>query len=469
MNPRMADRYLSRLDALYGRLNYERSGMPRSSDLRLGRMRRFLRHLGDPHRNLRIIHVAGTKGKGSTATLIAAALSGSGVRTGLFTSPHLHRLEERFQIDGRPIEPDALSDLIDVIWPAVQAMDDLDADPSPRRPLTFFEITTAMGLVHFARQKTGAVVLEVGLGGRLDSTNVVRPLVSVITSISYDHTRQLGNTLSAIASEKAGILKRQGVAVSGVAGLDARAAIQSVAKQRQVRLHALGVDFQTRYQAPSFPVATPTPGTLEVQTWRRHWGPLSVPLLGSHQARNAAVALATLDALADQEPSLNLDEPTVAHAWRSLSIPARVELLPGSPNLLLIDGAHNNASARALADTLLTHFPPSRRLLIFGTTRDKDLLGQLRWLRPLFHVFIATRYRENPRAVMPEEITAAASELGFPSIHATDSPAEALQLARQLAQPPDSICVTGSLFLAAETRALALGLPPVPRPTAVGV
>src|SRR4051794_30767192 len=168
--------------------------MPQApAELQLGRMRRLLRRLGDPQEGVRIIHVAGTKGKGSTSAMIAAALSAAGVRTGLFCSPHLHALEERFNIDGRSASPEELVALTQTVRPAVAELD--AGDPHPRhRALTFFEITTAMGLLHFARRQAGAVVLEVGLGGRLDSTNVVRPVVSAITSISYDHTRLLGHT-----------------------------------------------------------------------------------------------------------------------------------------------------------------------------------------------------------------------------------------------------------------------------------
>ena len=200
--------YQDRLDYLYGRLDYERLGMPRiPGELRLRRMRRLLRKLGDPHLDLPIIHVAGTKGKGSTAAMVAAALTASGVRTGLYCSPHLHRLEERFSIDGSPASQVDLVKMVDLLREAVDQLE-LDAPDDDDRGATFFEITTAMGLLYFAQRGVGAVVLEVGMGGRLDSTNVVHPALSIITSISFDHTRQLGNTLAAIATEKAGILKR---------------------------------------------------------------------------------------------------------------------------------------------------------------------------------------------------------------------------------------------------------------------
>jgi dihydrofolate synthase/folylpolyglutamate synthase len=453
----MFDAYQESLDFLYGRLNYERLGMPKvASELRLGRMRRLLRRLGDPQDGLKIIHVAGTKGKGSTAAMLAAALSAAGVRTGLFCSPHLHALEERFNIDGRCATPDEIVALTTAVRPAAAELD--AGDPHPRqRALTFFEITTAMGLLHFARKHAGAVVLEVGLGGRLDSTNVVRPVVSVITSISFDHTRLLGNTLAAIAGEKAGIIKRGRPAVSGVRDGEACEAIERVARRRHATLYTLGREFDYEYLAPEAPLVRPEAGRVRARTWRSDWGTLELPLFGAHQAHNAAVALATLDVLAGS--GLGVDRAAVIRGFAGLQFPARVEVLGEAP-WLIIDGAHNVASALALAETLRTSFPPTRRTLVFGTTRDKDLRGQLRALLPLFDTVIATRYVENPRAVAPEDIAAAIDVEGGPTAVIAADPAEALALARRLTSTRELICITGSLFLAAEMRALVLGKAP---------
>ena len=323
-----------------------------------------------------------------------------------------------------------------------------------------------MGLLHFARKNVGAVVLEVGMGGRLDSTNVVHPALSIITSISFDHTRQLGNTLAAIATEKAGICKRGRPVVSGVREGEARDAIRRVALERGCPLRELGVDFWYEAIAPEPPLVRPTTCLVEARTWRTDWGRLSLPLLGRHQAHNAAVALAGLDVLAEVEPSLTVTRDDVVRGFATLRWPARVEVVGEKP-WLVIDGAHNAASAAALADTLLTCFPPARRTLVFGTTRDKDLEAQLRALLPLFDVIIATRYVENPRAVAPEDIAAAVFELsGHTALIAAD-PAEALELARQSTAPEDLICVTGSLFLAAESRAIVM--PHVRGPSITGV
>ncbi|MGE3819121.1 MAG: folylpolyglutamate synthase/dihydrofolate synthase family protein [Isosphaeraceae bacterium] len=456
----MTDLYRDCLDFLYGRLNYERSGMPRTpAELRLGRMRRLLRALGDPHHGLTIVHVTGTKGKGSTASMIAAALSASGVKTGLFCSPHLHVLEERFVIDGQAATAAQLVELTEAVRPAVNAFD-ADAESDRRRGLTFFETTTAMGLLHFARQGTGAVVLEVGLGGRLDSTNVVRPAVSVITNISFDHTRQLGNTLGAIAREKAGIFKRGRPAINGESGEEARAVIREVARSRGCRYREVDRDFQGVYRSPARPLTRPSAGTLSVRTWARDWGTMDLPLFGAHQARNAAVALATLDALAESGgPEVGVQ--AVRHGFATLRVPARVELMGEAP-WLVVDGSHNVASANALARTLETCFPDAPRTLVFGTTRDKDLPGQLRALLPGTETVIATRYVENPRAVPPTEVAEAVLELSGKTAIVTVEPAEALATALRETPSNGLICVTGSLFLAAETRDVVLGRTPSP-------
>jgi dihydrofolate synthase/folylpolyglutamate synthase len=318
-----------------------------------------------------------------------------------------------------------------------------------------------MGLLHFARRQAEAVVLEVGMGGRLDSTNVVRPVLSVITTISFDHTRQLGNTLAAIATEKAGILKRGRPAVSGVVPPSARASILRVARSRRCPLREIGVDFDHEYEPPQPPLSRPAQGRVSVRTWRTDWGTLDLPIPGEHQAHNVAVALAALDALSEQ--GMSVEREAVVRGFAGLRWPARTEILGESP-WLVIDGAHNVASAEALAETLRTCFPPVCRTLVFGTTRDKDLLGQLRALLPCFEKLIATQYLENPRSVPPAEIARAIVEIDGRTAQLAPGPAEALALARRETPRDGLICVTGSLFLAAETRALILGHEDVPAP-----
>ncbi len=446
----MPDDYQQSLAFLYDRLNYERTGMPRiPAELRLGRMRRLLRKLGDPQDALRIVHVAGTKGKGSTSAMIAAALTASGRTTGLFCSPHLHSLEERFRIDGEQATKDELVGLVERVRPAVEEFDSSVTHHRHRGP-TFFEVTTAMGLLHFALRGAEMVLLEVGMGGRLDSTNCVRPLLSVITSISFDHTKQLGSTLGAIATEKAGILKRRTPAVIGVRGDEPREAIRRVGRLRRSPLRMIDEDFGYSYRPPSPPLAEPSAGRVSVQTWRSDWPGMPVPLLGAHQAHNAATALASLDSLAEQGISVRRED--VERGWTGLTWPARVEVVARDP-WTVIDGAHNVASAIALAETLDTCFPKVPRTLIFGTTREKDMLGQLRALLPRFETVIATRYLENPRSVPPEEVAAAVEGLTGRAVLVASTPAEAILSARERTPREGLICVTGSLFLAAESRA----------------
>ena len=452
----MPDKYFASLEYLYSRLDYERAGMPGlSGELRIGRTRRLLKALGDPQERLAIIHVAGTKGKGSTSLLIAAALSASGIRTGMFSSPHIHSLEERFQVDGVPISRDSLVSLVNLIKPIVARLDAGDSHLKGR-PFTFFEIITALALLYFTETRTEAVVFEVGLGGRLDSTNVVRPRIAVITPISYDHMNILGTTIPEIAREKAGILKRGGNAVVGDQVYEAHSSIARVAQARNCQTRWMGTDYQVSYIRPDQPLIKPTPGCVQVETWRSVWGQLELPLLGQHQAHNAATALATLDLWSElgEKPILKSD---VIRGWTGLRFAARVEVLSERP-WIVIDGAHNVASAHALVRALDENLPRCSRTLVFGTTRDKDLSGQLEILLPYFDRVIITRYLHNPRAIPPEEIAACIAEISKTSVDVTDGPASALELARIKTPPEGMICVTGSLFLAAEARALGLGM-----------
>ena len=380
------------LGFLLGRIDYERSGMPASAtDLRVGRMRRLLRAIGDPQDGPTIVHVAGTKGKGSTSAMIAAAARAAGLRTALFTSPHLHRLGERFRVDGAEATDDEVAALVEAVRPAVER---LDRDPHFRElgGATFFEITTAMGLLHFAWQGAELAVVEVGMGGRLDSTNAIRPAVAVLTTISFDHTRLLGSTLGAIAGEKAGIIKRGRPVVSGGRGAAARAILHRVAARR-APLREIDVDFRYDYEPPTPPLLRPTPGRTRVSTWRTDWGDVGLRLLGEHQSLNASVALAALDVLGERGIAIGRD--AVARGFASLDWPARAEVVGERP-WVVVDGAHNPASAVALAETIRTCCPPGPRTLIFGASREKDFRNQLVALLPGFARVICTRYLENP-------------------------------------------------------------------------
>lgn len=463
---------------LFERINYERlQSMPYHERLlKLDRMRCLLRGLGDPHLRLPAVHIAGTKGKGSTAAMLAAVLSAAGYRTGLYTSPHLERLEERIAIDGQPLRTAELAELVARVRPVVEEMDRRAArEPAEIGP-TYFELTTALAMLHFAERGVDLAVLEVGLGGRLDSTNVCQPVVCVITSISYDHCRQLGNTLAEIAREKAGIIKPGVPVVSGASQPEARAAIRAAADAQAAPLKELGVDFHFRYQAPrdlqladqpsrldywTSPVtrrpsleAEPTPRVAEQAPWPAGCFGLALRLPGRHQAANAAVALAALGELLAQ--GWPVPEAAVHRGLGAARCAGRVEVVARRP-VVVLDTAHNAASVDALLAVLAESFRAQRRLLLMAATKEKDLRAMLERLLPAFDQVVFTRYQSNPRAVAPEELAGLATEISGKTYPIEDDPAAAWQRVRGLAGPDDLICVTGSFFLAGEIRALLRG------------
>src|SRR3954469_14892456 len=282
------------LDWLMGRINFERTAFVpyQERQLKLDRMRQLLTRLGQPDAGMKIVHVAGTKGKGSTCAMIGGILTAAGYRTGVFSSPHLERIEERFAVDGQPCSSDELVALVNRLVPVVRAMDEeAAAEGDPAGLPTYFEITTAMALVHFVEHQVDAAVLEVGLGGRLDSTNVCLPIVSVITSISFDHMRQLGNTLASIAGEKAGIVKPGVPVISGVTDMEPQAVIAQTARDHGCRLIQLGRDFTFEYRAKSR--IAELDFHYMVATQEHHLNSLTLAMPGRHQAANAAIALAT--------------------------------------------------------------------------------------------------------------------------------------------------------------------------------
>jgi dihydrofolate synthase / folylpolyglutamate synthase len=502
---------------LVGRIDYERTqSMPCSEEaMKLDRMRELLGRLGNPQEGMPIVHVAGTKGKGSTSAMIAAVLSAAGYRTGLFTSPHLERVEERIAIDGQPCSGEELADLVDRVRPAIEAMDPgsgqwpvasgqcklqgsspqpLIPNPSAEHGPTYFEIVTAMAFEHFRRCGVDAAVLEVGLGGRLDSTNVCLPCVTVITSISFDHMKQLGDTLAAIAGEKAGIIKRGVPVVSGVDADEPREVIRRVAGQNGCRLVELGVDFDFDYHAPRHLERGPSPARFDFRNSRGltargeaastdrellapgyfyndSYSDVALGLLGRHQAANAAVALATVDEL--RQSGWTIPEDAIRRGLAGVAWPARVEVVARRPTVVL-DAAHNVASIAALVEVLDESFSAARRVLIFATTQEKDHRGMLQQLLGRFDHVILTRYSNNPRSVPPEELLQLANEIvagrggnvasGWggsstatpaiaPTVEIIATPAEAWGAVCRTATPDDLICITGSFFLASEMRA----------------
>ena len=441
------------MEFLLGRIDYERAlAVPyRSREFKLDRMRQLLRRLGDPQQKMPIVHIAGTKGKGSTAAMIGAILTAAGYRTGLFTSPHFERIEERLAVDGMACSAEEFTTLIGRIRPEVEAMDRLVAQEEPDETgPTYFEITTAMALLHFAQREVDAAVLEVGLGGRLDSTNVCQPCVSVITSISFDHTRQLGTTLASIAREKAGIIKPGIPVVSGVVKDEPRETIREICRQRGCRLVGRSVDFDFHYDPPRHMEREEEAGRLDFQyDGREAYNALPLRLLGPHQAANAAVALAVIVEL--QQAGWKLPEAAIRRGLGEVSCPGRIEIVRRRP-VVVIDTAHNPASIEALVGVLRDSFSVRRRLLMFAATQEKDLRGMIGHLLEAFDDVVLTRYKDNPRAVPPEELQALAEEMTGRRFGLFADPAEAFEAIRRDAGPEDLICITGSFFIAAEMR-----------------
>lgn len=453
------------LDWLFGRINYERQPLPPypARALKLDRMRQLLTRLGNPDAGMKIVHVAGTKGKGSTSAMIAAVLTATGYRTGLYTSPHLERMEERIAIDGAPCSEAELVALVDRLRPHVEALDEQAAAASDLGP-TYFEVATAMALAHFADRKADVVVLETGLGGRLDSTNVCLPMVSVITSISRDHTKQLGETLAEIAREKAGIIKPGVPVVSGVIGAEPRAVIAEVAHERGCRLIEVNDQFWFRDKTPQrwqLPLtARPAGGSLEfhgrIGGETQHFTDLQLGLLGHHQSANAAVALATLAEL--QHQGWRISEAAIRSGLSGLQLPARVEVFPGAPTII-VDTAHNEASAAALVECVEQH-APHPRVLVLAISRDKEVRPIVRTFVPSFDRFVATQFVENPRAVAIDRLADIVREelerIGRSecSITRCATPTDAWEHVLRSTQPHELVCITGSFFLAAEMRRL---------------
>jgi dihydrofolate synthase/folylpolyglutamate synthase len=382
--------------------------------LGLDRIRRVLDALGNPQRAYRVVHVAGTNGKGSTCAMIDAGLRASGIRTGLFTSPHLIEPTERIQIDGRAVTRDQFQRAFTVVHETAKSLD-LDCHP------TYFETVTAMGFWLFREMGVDTAVVEVGLGGRLDATNVVEPALTVITPIDFDHEAYLGHTLEAIAGEKAGILKPGVPAVFARQRPEARAVLDRRAAQLDVPVRHAG-EFEIY--------------DLFIDARGSRFSGLVCPLAGEHQVDNAVTAALALT-------SLSVDPRGIQDArW-----PGRLEHVAPNPDIVL-DGAHNPAGARALARYIERFYPGRGVHLIFGAMRDKSIEEIAGILFPLADDLLLTA-PDNPRAVRPEALAEIA---GRGKVVA--NVVEAIAAARARASADDVIFITGSLFLAGEARAI---------------
>ena len=441
--------YSQALEYLHRRIDYEKIPISPSanSEFRLDRMNALLAPLGDPHRKWPAVHIAGTKGKGSTATMAASILSAAGLRTGLYTSPHLIRLEERFAVDGRPCDASDVIDLARRVAAAEEVARDSDGSPLQA---TFFEATTAMAMAHFADRNVDVAVLEVGLGGRLDSTNVCLPAVCAISSIGFDHMKQLGYDLASIAREKAGILKPGVPAVVGVTAEEPLGAIREVARRRGSPLACIEQDFG----------AIERPGADAFDYFDRFDGNeyrlegLRIPLVGSHQKRNAALAAATARQLRGDFPSI--DGESVRRGLAQAFCRARIERACERP-LTYVDSAHTAESVVALFDSLAEELRNRQAVAIFAASRDKPWRAMLDFIVPRCRNVVLTKYVENPRAAEPEEMAEyveaelAQGGSSAPRVFVTRTPDEAWRRYLSLADDSTIGLVVGSFFLAAET------------------
>ena len=426
--------YRDALVYLYSFTDYEKRGFAAYAPefYNLDRVRHLLALMGDPHRAFQAVHIAGTKGKGSTAAMIESVLRAAGYRTALYTSPHLHSFRERIQVTGELISEADVVRLVDEMRPLVSQVEDV----------TTFEIITCLAFAWFAEQGTEWAVVEVGLGGRLDATNVLDPQVTVITPISYDHVAILGDTLAQIAAEKAGIIKPGVPLVSAPQPDEALAIIGGICDGQGAPLTLVGRDWTWE----------PGAADLDGQAFTvRHGGQegleLHLPLLGEHQLANATTAIAALGLLAQsglRVPGLALREGLGAVRW-----PGRLEVLGRDP-VVVADGAHNGDSARKLMAALQAMGHYRDLIIVLGGSADHLTPDLLRALLPGAARAIASQAL-HPRSATPAWIQEQAAELGF-HVEVSETVAQALDLALAEADPRDLICCTGSLFVAGDAR-----------------
>lgn len=427
--------YAAALQYLESLITADRPSRP-YHEVKLARMRHLLGLLGNPHKGLRCILVAGTKGKGSAAVMIAEMLRAQGLRVGLTVKPHLVDYRERIRVNSRMISRGDLLRLVGDVRPAVEEGRGLDWGPP-----TYVETTVAIALLYFARQEVDVAVVEVGIGGRLDATNVLDPVVSVITPISYDHTEILGATLTAIAREKAGIIRPGGMVVSAPQPDEAEAVIVAACEAQAARLVRVGREVEVLLHRSSLDGLDATLRGL------RGRYPVHVPLLGRHQATNAAAALAAVELLAQW--GIVVSPPAVRRGLAAVRWPARIELVGRRP-YTIVDVGHNPASMAALRDTVADLLGGRRLVLAFGMLATKDYRSVTALVAPLAAEVITTT-PNNPHA-LPAAALAEEVRRYTPHVVAVPDRREAIDRAWKLVGPEDVLVVTGSFYLVGEAR-----------------
>ncbi|MFQ6043463.1 MAG: bifunctional folylpolyglutamate synthase/dihydrofolate synthase [Candidatus Poribacteria bacterium] len=405
----------------------------------LERMRLLLHYLGQPHQKLKTIHIAGSKGKGSTAAMIHAILKASGYKTGLYTSPHLVTPLERFRINSQPMSENQFCKLVERLQPHIAEVNQRKGHESLTDigKLSFFEIYTAIGFLFFELEKVDFLVLEVGLGGRLDATNVVKPLVSVITQISLEHTNLLGDNLASIAVEKAGIIKKNGLVISSPQEPEVMEVIEKSCAEKNARLFKVGEDisFERLDAGQSGQYFT-------LKSRRAEYSRCFMPLLGKHQLINAATAVGAVELL--RLHGYIIPEEQVKIGLEQTSWPARMQIIGRQPTILL-DVAHSPQSAKLLRESICETFTYDRLILIVGISADKDIKGIGAELCPIADIAILTKASNNPRAADPARIKQ--EWKGFDAtLVIKDTVEAALDYAHSIAEKDDLICITGSFY-----------------------
>jgi dihydrofolate synthase/folylpolyglutamate synthase len=407
-----------------------------SSDYNLSHVEDLLNRMGNPHLAARTVHIAGTKGKGSVAAMIAQVLSASGYKTGLYISPHFHTLRERISVDGSLISEAEFAAAMAEVKPFIEPM---EQDPSFRQ-LTYFEALTALAFAYFQKKRVDFQVLEVGLGGRLDATNVVaNPAVCIITSISLDHTQILGNTIGEIAREKAGIIKSGCWAVISPQPQEAASVISDICREKRSKVLQVGKDVVWHKISDDLRQQSLV---IEGRTGEYQ---VSIPLLGDFQLENTATAVAALEILGSE--GFAIAAGNIAQGLAQVKWPGRFQILQQHPTVV-IDGAHNVASMKRLVNNVEAYFPHKRIILVFGTSCDKDIPGIVNELVSLSPEVIVTQ-ASHSRAAPPSTLVVEFTKRGInPQIKQTV--AQGISRALSLAGKTDIICLTGSLFVVAE-------------------
>ena len=418
----LKDTYNSCLKAMYG---LRRFGII----LGLGTIKSILSALGNPQNHFCSVHVAGTNGKGSVAAALSAILQESGYRVGLYTSPHLVRFNERICINNRPISNDAVVKS----YRAVQR-----AHHGKRSP-TFFELTTAMALYEFSRQAVDWAVIETGMGGRLDATNVIQPAVSIITNVSMEHREYLGNTLAQITREKAGIIKPATPVVSAIRQRKAKSVVQRIAGKKSAPLYLLGENFRVRRQRG---------GGFSYYGIENTWHHLHTTLLGNYQVENAALAIAACELL--NKDKAVISEKSIRNGFIKTRWPGRLEIVSEHP-MIILDGAHNLIAARKLAQFLASNFAQRPITLVVGILNDKPYQAMLKSLLPVCSRVIITRAKTD-RALDTQLLSVTAKKI-ISDVRIISDVAQAFKQAVTGADVNEVICVAGSLYVVGEAKA----------------